>query len=90
MSKRQADQADFRDQNKAAAFGNGNSRHATEEKNEMGEFEDAWEDDMEEEEIVEDTNEDDDEEGGAEGNYYFFRAKNDGALLISTCRYGSR
>ncbi|KAI8080240.1 WD40-repeat-containing domain protein [Gilbertella persicaria] len=77
MSKRQADPSDSR-QNKTTAFGNGVSRHA-EEKNEMGEFEDAWEDEMEEEEVVEsmepeandnedgmdvDMKEDDDEEEG--------------------------
>jgi ribosome assembly protein RRB1 len=61
MSKRQADQNDLRDQNKSTAFGNGPSRY-TQEKNEMGEFEDAWEDEIEEEEIVE-TNEDMEEDG---------------------------
>lgn len=52
MSKRQADQNDLRDQNKSTAFGNGGSRY-NQEKNEMGDFEDAWEDEIEEEEIVE-------------------------------------
>jgi ribosome assembly protein RRB1 len=63
MSKRQADQSELRDQYKAATFGNGASRHGTEEKNEMGEFEDAWEDEMEEEEIVETVEADEDEDG---------------------------
>lgn len=64
MSKRQADQSAARDQNKSSAFGNGASRHAAEEKNAMGEFEDAWEDDIEQDEEVVDgdmeTNEEDD------------------------------
>lgn len=63
MSKRQADHADLRSQNKTGAYGNGVSRHATEEKNEMGEFEDAWEDEIEEEEMIDgdmETNEDED------------------------------
>lgn len=62
MSKRQADQSDLRDQNKSAAFGNGGSRY-TEEKNEMGEFEDAWEDEIEDEEVVETTEEQEGEDG---------------------------
>ncbi|KAI8373646.1 WD40-repeat-containing domain protein [Choanephora cucurbitarum] len=53
MSKRQADQAELRDQAKSTAYGNGASRHMNEDKNEMGDFEDAWEDEMEDEEIVE-------------------------------------
>jgi hypothetical protein len=64
MSKRQADQSDSRDQNKSTAFGNGASRHVAEEKNAMGEFEDAWEDDIEQDEEVIDgdmeTNEEED------------------------------
>lgn len=64
MSKRQADHFVARDQNKSGAFGNGASRHAPEEKNAMGEFEDAWEDDIEQDEDVIDgdmeTNEEDD------------------------------
>ncbi|KAL9557936.1 hypothetical protein MBANPS3_001166 [Mucor bainieri] len=64
MSKRQADQSDIREQNKSAAFGNGSNRRAPEEKNEMGDFEDAWEDEMEEEEIVESNDMDDEGEDG--------------------------
>lgn len=63
MSKRQADHSDLRNQSKTAAYGNGASRHAAEEKNEMGEFEDAWEDEIEEEEMIDgdmETNEDED------------------------------
>lgn len=69
MSKRQADQADIREQSKSTAFGNGSSRHATEAKNEMGDFEDAWEDEMEEEEIVENN---DMEDEGEDGTMAFF------------------
>lgn len=58
MSKRQADHSELRDQNKATAFGNGATRHVAEEKNAMGEFEDAWEDDIEEEEVIEGGNSD--------------------------------
>lgn len=66
MSKRQADQSDIREQNKSAAFGNGSNRRAPEEKNEMGDFEDAWEDEMEEEEIVENNDMGDEGEDGTE------------------------
>lgn len=69
MSKRQADQSELRDQNKAATFGNGATRHATEEKNVMGEFEDAWEDDIEEdEEVIEGDNSDMETNEGEDGN----------------------
>ncbi|KAG2229772.1 WD40-repeat-containing domain protein [Thamnidium elegans] len=68
MSKRQADQSELRDQNKAATFGNGATRHATEEKNAMGEFEDAWEDDIEEEEeVIEGDNSDMETNEGEDG-----------------------
>ncbi|KAI7907769.1 WD40-repeat-containing domain protein [Cokeromyces recurvatus] len=63
MSKRQADQADLRNQNKSTAFGNEASRYNMEEKNDMGEFEDAWEDEMEEEEIVESADVDSEADG---------------------------
>ncbi|CAO3638452.1 unnamed protein product [Cunninghamella echinulata] len=47
MSKRQADQTDFP---QAKAVAGGKSRHQTfDNNNDMGEFEDAWEDEIEEE-----------------------------------------
>lgn len=60
MSKRQADRSDLREQSKATSF---TSRRELEEKNEMGEFEDNWEDEIEEdEELVEEA----EEEGSCE------------------------
>lgn len=70
MSKRQADQSDLRDQSKAAAYSNGASRHAPEEVNEMGDFEDNWEDEIEEEEMIDGENADmetNEEEDGKTG-----------------------
>ncbi|KAG1050433.1 hypothetical protein G6F43_007296 [Rhizopus delemar] len=55
MSKRQADRSDLREQSKATSF---TSRRELEKKNEMGEFEDNWEDEIEEdEELVEEAEE---------------------------------
>ncbi|KAF7732578.1 ribosome biosynthesis protein rrb1 [Apophysomyces ossiformis] len=48
MSKRQADQEDLREQAKSAVFEIGQQRHVN-EQNAMGDFEDAWEDEIEEE-----------------------------------------
>ncbi|CEJ02608.1 hypothetical protein G6F70_005216 [Rhizopus microsporus] len=59
MSKRQADQPDIREQSKLSSF---EGRYGKEEKNEMGEFEDNWEDEIEEEEVIE-QQEDEDGEG---------------------------
>ncbi|KAG1461719.1 hypothetical protein G6F56_005663 [Rhizopus delemar] len=59
MSKRQADHSELREQSKASSFQN---RHEAEEKNEMGHFEDNWEDEIEEDEGV--TEEVEDEEEG--------------------------
>lgn len=61
MSKRQADHSELREQSKASSFQN---RHEAEEKNEMGHFEDNWEDEIEEDEGV--TEEVEDEEEGKE------------------------
>ncbi|KAI8976844.1 WD40-repeat-containing domain protein [Pilobolus umbonatus] len=60
MSKRQADQSEFNNTTKSA-FIQGNRRHVS-EHNEMGEFEDAWEDEMEEE-VIEEAQEDSEGEG---------------------------
>ncbi|KAI9276567.1 WD40-repeat-containing domain protein [Sporodiniella umbellata] len=49
MSKRQADLSELRELSKAAAF---QDRREAEEKNEMGHFEDNWEDEIEEDEEV--------------------------------------
>ncbi|KAG0191013.1 ribosome biosynthesis protein rrb1 [Apophysomyces sp. BC1034] len=48
MSKRQADQEELREQTKSTAFGTGRQRHVN-DQNAMGDFEDAWEDEIEEE-----------------------------------------
>ncbi|KAI8885296.1 WD40 repeat-like protein [Backusella circina FSU 941] len=60
MSKRSADQTDLRNGSK---FATGESRHIA-ENNDMGEFEDAWEDEIEEEQIEEGGNDDEMEEDG--------------------------
>lgn len=57
MSKRQADQPDIREQSKVSSF---EGRYGKEEKNEMGEFEDNWEDEIEEEEVIEQQEEEQD------------------------------
>jgi ribosome assembly protein RRB1 len=86
MSKRQADQADIREQNKSTAFGNGSNRHSTEAKNEMGDFEDAWEDEMEEEHVVENN---DMEDEGEDGTVASFHNHMDGILILfALIRYG--
>lgn len=69
MSKRQADQPDIREQSKVSSF---EARYGKEEKNEMGEFEDNWEDEIEEEEVIEQQEEEEQDGKGKKKSIYIY------------------